>query len=87
MCCEGDFLVGVSNRFCRRKASWAFVSAFLLPPSVIGLIRPSQCVGETPEGKDFEAFIGTEKAKEIKQLFSSWIHNIYRRLPSMCMIH
>ncbi|KAF9791998.1 hypothetical protein BJ322DRAFT_1015928 [Thelephora terrestris] len=47
-------------------------------PSVGG--RPVghfQSVGETIDGKDFEAFIGTEKANEFKQLFSAWIHKIY----------
>lgn len=32
----------------------------------------------TPNGEDFEAFIGAEKAKEFKALFSAWIAQIYR---------
>jgi hypothetical protein len=72
----------MSNRFCGWKASWAFVSVFYFSPSVISLTHPSQCVGETPDGEDFEVFIGAEKANEIKQLFSSWVYNIYRKLSS-----
>ena len=37
----------------------------------------------TPDDEDFEKFVGAEKAKEIKQLFSSWIHKIYRKLSSL----
>ena len=29
-------------------------------------------------GQDFESFIGVEKAKEFRALFSSWIAKIYR---------
>ncbi|KAF9642349.1 hypothetical protein BDM02DRAFT_3133146 [Thelephora ganbajun] len=36
-----------------------------------------QCVGETPNGQDFEAFISAEKALEFKALFSSWVYMIY----------
>ncbi|KAF9782108.1 hypothetical protein BJ322DRAFT_1110992 [Thelephora terrestris] len=36
-----------------------------------------QCAGTTPQGQDFESFIGSEKAKEFKALFSSWIHVLY----------
>ena len=38
----------------------------------------SQCTGMTPDGEDFEKFIGPKKAEEFKTLFSSWIHKIYR---------
>lgn len=53
---------------------------FSLPCSLILISStlPSQCVGETALGQDFETFIGAEKAKELKTLFSSWIHKIYR---------
>jgi hypothetical protein len=78
---QGDYLVGVSNSFRSWTASWTFVSVFHLF-SVIGLIRRSKCTGETPDGDDFEAFIGTEKATEFKTLFTSWIHKIYRELSS-----
>ena len=44
---------------------------------------PSQCLGETPDGQDFDAFVGVEKAKEIKGLFSSWIDTIFRTLNVM----
>jgi len=37
-------------------------------------------LGATPGGEDFETFIGVEKAEEIKGLFTSWIHRIYRKL-------
>jgi hypothetical protein len=39
----------------------------------------SQCVGTTPEGLDFEGFIGPQKAKEFKSLFTAWIAKIYRQ--------
>lgn len=79
---EGDYLVGVSDPFRRRKASWIFVSVFCFLVSVTILMCRSKCTGETPEGQDFEAFIGAEKADEIKELFSTWIHTIYRELSS-----
>ena len=41
----------------------------------------SHCVGSTADGQDFESFIGPEKAKEMKALFSSWIHAVYRKSP------
>ena len=46
--------------------------------SIADLTLLSQCSGETPDGKDFEAFIGAEKTEEFKQLFTSWIYKIYR---------
>jgi len=45
----------------------------------------SQCVGETARGEDFESFIGVEKAKEFKALFSLWIHKIYRASRLCCV--
>ena len=46
------------------------------------LICSSHCVGSTADkdGRDFESFVGAEKAQEIKTLFSSWIHAVYREL-------
>lgn len=60
----------------------AIVSAFFLLFRFlfINLTRPSQCVGLTPRGQDFESFIGAGKAKEIKGLFSNWINTVYRKL-------
>ena len=84
MCWQRDFLVGVPNPFCRWKASWTLVSALCSLYFVLLLIPlpySSQCLGETPDGEDFEAFIGTEKANEFKKLFSNWVHKIYRKLP------
>lgn len=53
---------------------------FRLSFYTISLTQPSQCVGATPDNEDFETFIGAEKAKEIKGLFTNWIHKIYRKL-------
>lgn len=50
----------------------SFAPSLLFPPF------SSQCAGNTPEGKDFEEFIGTTKANEFRTLFTSWIHTIYR---------
>lgn len=48
---------------------------------VRGLLRLSQCVGGTATGsKDFEDFIGQEKASEFQSLFGAWIKSIYRTL-------
>ena len=81
MCRQGDFLDGVPNPFLGRKARWTFVSAFYFLFLVISLTHyHSQSVGRTPDGQDFEAFIGTEKAKEFRVLFSNWVHTIYREL-------
>ena len=56
---------------------------FRLSFYTISLIQPSQCVGATPDNEDFETFVGAEKAREIKGLFTSWIHKIYRKLSSI----
>ena len=79
MCGEGDHVVGVSDAFRGWTAGWTFVSLFYLF-SVVSLIRRSKCTGETPDGEDFEAFIGAEKATELKSLFTNWVHKIYREL-------
>ena len=63
-------MVGVSNSFRSRKAGWTFVSVFCLF-SVVILIHYSKCTGETPDGQDFEAHIGAEKAAEFRDLFTS----------------
>ena len=79
VCRQGDRVVSVSDPLCGRQAGWSFVSlarSSRILPSLI--LSSSQCMGETPEGEDFEAFIGAEKAQELKQLFSRWIHKIYR---------
>lgn len=78
MCREGYYLDGVSNPLSRWEAGWPFVSVFYLSLHVIILTCHSKCSGETPDGQDFETFIGAEKANEMKQLFSNWIHTIYR---------
>lgn len=31
--------------------------------------------------QDFETFIGADKAKEFRLLFTNWIYAIYRTLP------
>ena len=72
----------MSNAFHGQKASWAFVSVLHFLLSVASLIRRSKCTGETPDGKDFDAFVGAEKAQEIRSLFSNWIHKIYCKLSS-----
>ena len=46
------------------------------------LICCSKCAGKTPNGQDFEAFIGAEKAAELKLLFTSWVQTVYRELLS-----
>jgi hypothetical protein len=48
----------------------------------------SQCAGTTPQGQDFETFIGSEKAKEFRALFSLWIHKLYRAcwFPVLCLV-
>ena len=76
---QGNRLVGMSDSFCSWKAGWTLVSVFTSHYLCAGLTRHSQCVGETPDGEDFEAFIGAEKALEFKTLFSSWIYKIYRK--------
>jgi hypothetical protein len=53
---------------------WVFCSLFSAHSNNLS----SQCAGTTPQGEDFETFIGNEKAKEFKALFSSWVHKIYR---------
>lgn len=54
------------------------MSSFYLSCSITGLTALSQCSGETSDGKDFEAYIGAEKAQELKQLFTNWVCEIYR---------
>lgn len=77
---EGHRLVGVSNSSPRWKAGCSFVSPLYFLLSVVVLTYHSKCSGKTTDGQDFEAFIGAEKAEEMKQLFSNWIHTIYRKL-------
>ena len=67
----------------------SFTSEYLLIPSPLAdshFALSSQCVGETPTGQDFEAFMGPEKAKEFKGLFSSWINTIYRA-SWLCLVY
>ena len=59
----------------------------LLSTSINGLTRYSLCAGETSDKQDFEAFIGPQKVKEFKHLFSRWIHTIYRKLLSMICVY
>ena len=59
----------------------------LLSTSVNGLTFHSLCAGETPDNQDFEAFIGPEKVAEFKNLFSRWIHTIYRKLSSTIRVY
>jgi hypothetical protein len=78
---QGDQLVGLPDPCQRRKTYRLFVGSpgFLSPFVVLTRsILSSNCVGATPDGKDFEAFIGPEKAKEFKALFASWALAIYR---------
>ena len=60
------------------RADWIFVGVCSYSFSAVFLIRSSHCVGSTAEGRDFESFVGAEKAQEIRTLFSSWIHAVYR---------
>lgn len=58
---------------------WVFLdSLFLADSHSIHFL--SKCSGSTPEGQDFETFIGAEKAQEFRTLFSSWIHKIYHTI-------
>ena len=80
MLCQGYYLVGLSESLQGWKACCLFVSfSFSLhSQSLTRSVFYSQSVGMTPNGEDFEKFIGHEKAEEFKALFSSWIHKIYR---------
>ena len=80
MCRSGHYLARLSNSRERWKTCWLFVSVSVLSPypQIPTLSLSSQCVGSTAGGQDFESFLGVEKAKEFKELFSSWIYKIYR---------
>lgn len=64
-------LVGLRLHICEYFYFSFRISIFTLP---------SKCLGQTPDGQDFDTFVGAEKAKEIKGLFSSWIDTIFRTL-------
>lgn len=81
MRCKGHRLVGLPGSLQGRETC-CFLVSFLDSVFCLLLLTlsyfSSQCAGGTPGGQDFEAFIGAEKAKEFKTLFTSWIHTIYR---------
>lgn len=79
---KGDHVGRLSVSPCERKTGWLLVSnQFLHSSSVVFSSFLSQCFGKSPDGKDFEAHIGAEKAREIKALFADWIDTMYRTPP------
>ena len=78
---EGYRLAGLSGSL-QGWTTRRFLVRFLIPIPHLRLLTLStffsQCAGSTPQGQDFEAFIGTKKATEFKTLFTTWVHTVYR---------
>lgn len=72
----------LSDSQCERKTDRLLVShRFFHSSSAVPLSFLSQCFGESPDGQDLEAYMGAEKTREFKELFTGWIRTIYRTPP------